>query len=212
MGLDTLFSPLPLRGQVLKNRIFSTGHMAVMLEDAAPGARMVAYHEAKAKGGAALTIIEAARVHPTGESGRPAIRAYAPACIPGYRRLAEACHAHGCKVFAQLSHPGREMGLGVDGTHTVAYAPSSVPNERFHVMPRAMPAALIAEVVEGFATAAANMRAAGLDGVEIVASHGYLLGQFLNPRVNLPTDAYGGSFENRLRLVREVIAATVRGA
>jgi 2,4-dienoyl-CoA reductase-like NADH-dependent reductase (Old Yellow Enzyme family) len=211
VGLNTLFSPLKIRGLTLRNRIFSTGHMAVMLDDGKVAEAMVAYHAAKAKGGAALTIIEAARVHPSGDSGRPAIRAYDPVCIPGYAALATACQAHGCKVFAQLSHPGREMTLAADGTHAVAYAPSAVPNERFHVMPRVMSAALIEDVVTGFETSAANVLAAGLDGIEIVASHGYLLGQFLNPRVNLRTDAYGGTFENRLRIVHEVIAAIRRG-
>lgn len=205
---DTLFSPLTIRGHTLKNRIFSTGHMAVMLDDGKPSAAMVAYHAAKARGGAALTIIEAARVHPSGDSGRPAIRAYDPACIPGYARLAQGCQAHGCKVFAQLSHPGREMPMAADGTHAVAYAPSAVPNERFHVMPRAMSVGLIAQVIAGFTTSARHLREAGLDGIEIVASHGYLLGQFLNPRVNVRDDAYGGSFENRLRIVSEAIAAT----
>ena len=173
---------------------------------------MVAYHAAKAKGGAALTIIEAARVHPSGNSGRPAIRAYDPACIDGYGALAKACQPNGCRVFAQLSHPGREMTLAADGTHAVAYAPSAVPNERFHVMPRALTPGLIDEIIAGFETSAAHMAAAGLDGVELVGSHGYLLGQFLNPRVNLRTDAYGGSFDNRLRFVREAIAAARRGA
>ena len=212
MGLATLFSPLTIRGHVLKNRIFSTGHMAVMLQDGKPTDRMVAYHEAKAKGGAALTIIEAARVHPSGDSGRPAIRAYDAGCIPGYANLAKACQAHGCKVFAQLSHPGREMTMAMDGTHPVAFAPSAVPNERFHVMPRELPLALIGEIINGFATSAAHMRQAGLDGIEIVASHGYLLAQFLNPHVNRRSDAYGGSFENRLRIVRDAIAAARRGA
>jgi 2,4-dienoyl-CoA reductase-like NADH-dependent reductase (Old Yellow Enzyme family) len=186
--------------------------MAVMLDDGKVADRMVAYHAAKAEGGAALTIVEAARVHPSGNSGRPAIRAYDPACIPGYTKLAQACQAHGCKVFAQLSHPGREMTLAADGTHAVAYAPSAVPNERFHVMPRAMSVALIADVVAGFEVSAANLHAAGMDGIEIVASHGYLLGQFLNPRVNLRTDAYGGTLENRLRIVHDVIAMIRRGA
>lgn len=211
-SLDHLFSPLQIRGHRLKNRIFSTGHMAVMLEDGKPTEAMVAYHEAKAAGGAALTIIEAARVHPSGNSGRPAIRAYDPLCIEGYRKLAEACHVHDCKVFAQLSHPGREMTMAADGTHAVAYAPSVVPNERFHVMPRAMNKEIVNEVVGGFEQSARHMQAAGLDGIEIVASHGYLLGQFLNPRVNLRSDDYGGSFENRLRIVEETIAATRRGA
>ncbi len=211
-NLKHLFSHLTLRGHRLKNRIFSTGHMAVMLENDKPTDAMVAYHGAKARGGAALTIIEAARVHPSGNSGRPAIRAYQKQCISGYAKLADACHPYGCKVFAQLSHPGREMTMAADGSHAVAYAPSSVPNERFHVMPRAMSILLIEEVIEGFETSARNLRDAGLDGVEIVASHGYLLGQFLNPKINHRKDRYGGSFDNRLRLLKETLHAVRRGA
>jgi hypothetical protein len=89
----------------------------------------------------------------------------------------------------------------------VSLAPSAVPNERFHVMPRAMPAALIREVVAGYGSAARRLADAGMDGVEVVASHGYLPAQFLNPRVNRRTDDYGGSPENRLRFLRESIAA-----
>ncbi|SHJ09793.1 mycofactocin system FadH/OYE family oxidoreductase 2 [Shimia gijangensis] len=211
-SLPNLFSQLDVGPVRLKNRIFSTGHMIVMLEDGLPSDAMVAYHQARAQGGAGLIILEAARAHKSGESGRPAIRAYDDACIPGYARIGKACHAHGCKVFAQLSHPGREMVLAADGTHSVAVAPSAIPNERFHVMPRAMSEALIAEVVDGFELAAARIRKAGLDGIEIVASHGYLIAQFFNPRVNLRQDAYGGSFENRMRFACEVMAAVRRGA
>ncbi|MGB1509210.1 MAG: FAD-dependent oxidoreductase, partial [Paracoccaceae bacterium] len=207
-----LFQPLRIRNKEFKNRIFSTGHMAVMLDAGKPTQRLAAYHGAKAAGGAALTIIEAARVHPTGNSGRPAIQAYDPACVPGYRKLADACHPHGCLVFAQLTHPGREMALASDGSRPVAYAPSAVPNERFHVMPRALPTGLISEIIDGFEQSAAHLRQAGLDGVEVVASHGYLLGQFLNPNVNLRSDGYGGTFEGRLRLLKEAIEATRRGA
>ena len=149
-NLNNLFQPLSIRGKEFKNRIFSTGHMAVMLDDGKPSQRLAAYHEAKAKGGAALTIIEAARVHPTGDSGRPAIRAYDPACVLGYKKLADACQPHGCLVVGQLTHPGREMALASDGSRPVAYAPAAVPNERFHVMPRAMPITLIKEIIEGF--------------------------------------------------------------
>ena len=186
--------------------------MAVMLDDGKPSHRLAAYHGAKAKGGAALTIIEAARVHPTGNSGRPAIRAYDPECVQGYKKLADACQPHGCLVFAQLTHPGREMALASDGSHPVAYAPAAVPNERFHVMPRAMPIVLIEEIIEGFELSASHLRQAGLDGVELVASHGYLLGQFLNPKINIRTDEYGGSFEGRLRFLKDAVDATRRGA
>ena len=210
--LNNLFQSLSIRGKEFKNRIFSTGHMAVMLDDGKPSHRLAAYHGAKAKGGAALTIIEAARVHPTGNSGRPAIRAYDPECVQGYKKLADACQPHGCLVFAQLTHPGREMALASDGSHPVAYAPAAVPNERFHVMPRAMPIVLIEEIIEGFELSASHLRQAGLDGVELVASHGYLLGQFLNPKINLRTDEYGGSFEGRLRFLKDAVDATRRGA
>ena len=210
--MQHLFSPLTIRGHRLKNRIFSTGHMTVMLENGNPSDRMVAYHQARAAGGAALVIIEAARAHASGVSSRPSIAAFHDDCIPGYRRIAEACHAHGCKVFGQLAHPGREMSEASDGTFAVAHAPSAVPNERFHVMPRQMPVAMIEEIVEGFAAAAARLRQAGLDGVEVIASQGYLLSQFLNPAVNRRTDKYGGDRDGRLLFVQQVLAAVRRGA
>ena len=128
-------------------------------------------------------------------------------CIPGYRRLAEALHAEGVTVFSQLFHPGREIMESADGLLAVAYAPSVSPNERFHVMPRALTLPLIDEIVAGYAAAARRMRAAGLDGVEVVASHGYLPAQFLNPRVNRRSDGYGGDEAGRLRFLREVLRA-----
>ena len=207
-----LFSPLTVGPTQIKNRISSTGHMTVMLENGVPSDAMVAYHKARAEGGAGLIILEAARAHVSGDSGRPAIRAYDDACIPGYQRIAEACQPFGCKVFAQLSHPGREMPMAADGTHAVAIAPSSIPNERFHVFPQEMSGSLIAEIIDGFEAAAGRIRQAGLDGVEVVASHGYLIAQFFNSRVNVRTDTYGGSFENRMRFAREVLKAVRRGA
>ena len=107
-----LFQPLRIRNKEFKNRIFSTGHMAVMLDEGKPTQRLAAYHGAKAAGGAALTIIEAARVHPTGNSGRPAIQAYDPACVPGYKKLADACQPQWMSCFraADASWPGNGFG------------------------------------------------------------------------------------------------------
>ncbi|MEB3881501.1 oxidoreductase, partial [Pseudomonas guariconensis] len=133
------------------------------------------------------------------------------ACIDGYRRLAEACHAHGTVVLSQLFHPGREIMETADGLLAVAYSASAVPNERFRVMPRALDQAMIDEIIQGYASAAHRLHQAGLDGVEVVASHGYLPAQFLNPRVNRRTDGYNGGLEQRLRFVREVLSA-VRAA
>lgn len=211
-SLKTLFSPLRVRRQIIKNRIFSTGHMTVMLEDNLPSKRLAAYHGARAKGGTGLIIIEAARAHPSGMSGRPAIRAFDPACIPAYARVVKECHPHGTKVFAQLTHPGREMTSASDGTQAVALAPSAVPNERFHVMPRAMTLREISDIVESYAKASAHLRAAGLDGIEIVASHGVLPAQFLNPKVNLRRDGYGGNRPGRMRFLKEVLIAARLGA
>ena len=128
------------------------------------------------------------------------------ACVPGYRRVAEACHSHGTAVFAQLFHPGRERRQSLDGSAPLAYAPSDTPTERFHITPIPMTVAMIEELVGDFGQAAAYLEEAGIDGVEIVAGFAFLVAQFLNPRVNRRTDRYGGSFENRLRFLREIIA------
>ncbi len=201
-----LFSPIAIGSLQLKNRIVSTGHETHLAEQGQIGDALIAYHEARARGGAGLIITEVALTHPSGVFVAHPIRVDQDDCIPGYRRLAEVIHGHGSGLIAQLFHPGREIVASEDGTAPVSYSASAVPNERFHVFPRAMTPELIALVISSFGDAAKRMRAAGLDGVEIVGSHGYLPAQFLNPEVNLRSDAYGGSLENRTRFVREIIA------
>ena len=206
-----LFSPLTLGPLTIKNRIFSTGHMTMMVEHGKPTDDLVAYHAARAAGGAGLIITEAARVHASGVSGGSALDASRDDCIERYGRIARAVHAHGCAVFGQLTHSGRVMYTSGDGTRPVPYAPSTLPDERFHNMPRAMPVSMIHEVVGAHGAAARRMTRAGLDGVEVLASHGLLPAQFLNPLVNRRDDDYGGSPGNRLRFLREV-ADAVRAA
>ena len=186
------------------NRIFSSAH-GTMIAAGQVNDELIAYHEARARGGAGLIIVEVASVHPTAFYSDHILKAETDECIPAYRRLAERVHSHDCRLFGQLFHPGREVLHSRDGSSTEAYAPSAVPNDRFHVMPRAMPIALVREVIEGYGDAAARLKKGSLDGVEIVASHGYLPSQFLNPKVNVRTDTYGGNFDNRLRFVREII-------
>jgi len=204
---SALFAPLQIGPVTLRNRIFSSGHDTVMAERGAVSDQLVAYQEARAAGGVGLIVIQVGAVHATAEYTAHALSLHDDDAVPGYRRLAEAIHRHGVPVFAQLFHGGREMMDSLDGSLPVALAPSAVPSERFHVVPRAMPLALIGEIVRGFAAAAGRVQAAWMDGVEIVGSHGYLPAQFLNPRVNRRTDRYGGSPENRLRFLREVIGA-----
>ncbi len=205
MRFPHLFAPLPLRGVTLRNRILSTGHDTTLPSDGTVNAALIAYHRARAKGGAGLIVTQVAGVHETARYTSHLLMATSDDCIPGYRALAEAVHAEGCAIFSQLFHPGREIMESADGLLAVAYAPSVSPNERFHVMPRALPLPMIEEIVAGYASAARRMWQAGLDGVEVVASHGYLPAQFLNPRVNRRVDGYGGSDEGRLRFLREVL-------
>ncbi len=204
-----LFSPIDIGGLALRNRIVSTGHETHLNDRGRIGDAMIAYHEARARGGAGLIVTEVALVHSSAVFVANPIRVDTDDCIPGYRRLAKAIHGHGCGLIAQLFHPGREMLASEDGTAPVSYSASATPNERFHVMPRPMPREMIAEVISAHGDAAIRMREAGLDGVEIVGSHGYLPAQFLNCRVNRRSDEYGGSLENRARFIRE-IASDIR--
>lgn len=204
-----LFSPFQINNLILKNRIISTGHETHLNEQGLIGDKMVAYHEARARGGAGLIMTEVALVHPGAVFVADPIRVDTDDCIPGYKRLADKLHGYDCGLIAQLFHPGREIIASEDGSAPVSYSASAVANERFHVLPRAMPLWLVEEVIEFYGNAGARMHKAGVDGVEIVASHGYLPAQFLNPKVNSREDRYGGSSDNRLRFIREV-AANIR--
>ena len=205
-----LFSPLKLRQCEIRNRILSTGHQTYLAKGGLPSDEMAAYHEARARGGAGLIILEAARFHKTALSDSPELVVASDDCIVGYRKIADAVHQHGAKVFGQLSHSGRLSRRMRGGLRDVAYAPSAVPDNRFHTMPREMPVELIEELVEACGKAAGRFAAAGLDGIELVASHGLLFAQFLNPTTNLRTDRYGGSRENRMRFLLECLAAVRR--
>lgn len=203
-----LMSPLKLGPATIANRIVSTGHDTGMSgEGGAPGDQLIAYQRARARGGAGLIVIQVATVHPTAFYTSHILQAHTDHCIPGYTRLAAAIHEHGTTCFGQLFHPGREILGSADGTLAVPWSSSSVPNERYHVKPRPISKAQIDEIVAGYADAAARLQAADLDGVEIVASHGYLPAQFLSAKINRRIDDYGGNPDNRLRFLREVLTA-----
>lgn len=200
-----LLAPVRIGRVTLKNRIVSTGHHTHLASDA-PTPALIAYHGARARGGVGLIVTEIVSVHESADLFASLLRAD-PAHLAAFADLAQTVKAEGARIFAQLFHPGREVMHAADGMGAVAHAPSAVPNERFHVMPREMPVALIEEIIAGFGHAAAFMAEAGYDGVEIVASHGYLPAQFLSAHVNRREDDWGGSFENRLRFPRAVAQA-----
>ncbi|QZP30457.1 FAD-dependent oxidoreductase [Pseudomonas sp. DR48] len=202
-----LFSPLQIRNKRLKNRIMSTGHDTSMPTDNLVNDQLVAYHKARVEGGAGLIILQVAGVHESARYTSHVLMATDDDCIAGYRRIADICHANGTVVFSQIFHPGREIMESSDGPLAVAYSASATPNERFHVMPRTLDQKMIDEIVAGYGEAARRLEAAGIDGVEIVASHGYLPSQFLNPRINRRTDQYNGDIADRLRFIDEIIEA-----
>ena len=205
-----LFSPLAIGGVTLPNRIVSSGHDTVMADHGQISDRLIAYHEARARGGVGLIVVQVAGIHETARYTSHVMMATDDSCIPGYRALAAAVKPHGTALFGQLFHPGREVMDLADGTLTVAVAPSAVPTERFRVMPRPLRLAEIRAIADGYGQAAARLQRAGLDGVEVVASHGYLPSQFLNPAANLRDDEYGGTPENRLRFLREAFRSIRR--
>ena len=205
-----LFSPIRIRKTEIRNRILSTGHQTYLAKDGVPGDDLIAYHEARAKGGVGLIIVEAARFHSSSYSDSAELIAGSDECIDGYHRLAQSVHKHGAKIFGQLSHSGRVSRRISDGLRGVVYAPSAVPDNRFHTMPREMPISLIEELVESCAASAIRFLRAGLDGIELVASHGLLFAQFLNPQTNTRVDRYGGSRENRMRFLSECLSAVRR--
>ena len=186
MRFPHLFSPFTLKSTEIRNRIFSTGHDTYLPEGGLPSDALIAYQRARARGGAGLIVIQVVGVHETSRYTEALLMGTSDDCITPFARLVDAIHAEGTKVFVQLFHPGRELLGRPDGVIQPAFAPSHSPSERFKVIPREMPQSLIGEIVDGFGQAARRMAEAGADGVEIVASHGYLPAQFMNPQGQPP--------------------------
>jgi len=201
-----LFSEYRLGRHVLRNRMFVSAHMTMMVSNGVPSEQQAAYYRARAAGGVGLIVMESAAVHGSAVRGGSVIDATSDACIAGYARIADQCAEFDVPVIGQLFHPGREITRLNDGSHALAYAPSVVSSERHKVIPRELTRSEIAEIVAGYSAAARRFQQAGLAGAEILANQGYLQSAFLNPNTNLRDDAYGGSFERRLRFLRETIA------
>jgi 2,4-dienoyl-CoA reductase-like NADH-dependent reductase (Old Yellow Enzyme family) len=205
-----LLSPLRLGPVEIPNRIVSTAHQTSLVHGGVPTAEFVAYHTARARGGVGLIVLEAVTVHPSGALSSHAIAGYDERIVPVLGQLAVAVHARGGRLFAQLFHGGRENFQSPPREPVVA--PSAVPSPRFRTEPRALTSQEIEEVVAAHEDVASRCRRAGLDGLELCASHGYLPSQFLNPRTNRREDAWGGDEERRLAYTRAALAAIRRGA
>jgi 2,4-dienoyl-CoA reductase-like NADH-dependent reductase (Old Yellow Enzyme family)/thioredoxin reductase len=203
--LERLFSPLRLGPVELPNRIVSTAHQTTLVHDHVPTDDFVAYHEARARGGAGMIVLEASAVHPSGLLTPHTLGGYLPEIVDGYARVAEVVRPHGTRLLVQLFHGGREQIASPP--RRPALAPSAVPTARFKVEPRAVRAGEVEELVAGYARAAELAVEGGLHGVEISAAHRYLIEQFLTPELNRRDDEWRDGKRFLLEVVRAVRAA-----
>jgi 2,4-dienoyl-CoA reductase-like NADH-dependent reductase (Old Yellow Enzyme family) len=203
---EHLFTPLALGPALLPNRIVSTAHQTTLVHDHLPTGEFVAYHGARARGGAGLIVLEATAVHPSGMLTPHTLGGYLPEIVDRYRRVADAVQPDRTRLFVQLFHGGREQ-IGT-APRSPAVAPSPVPSQRFRVEPRALTATEIDEIVDGYGRAAELAATGGLDGVEISAAHRYLIEQFLDPTLNLRNDEW----RDGRALLTAVLRAVRQGA
>jgi 2,4-dienoyl-CoA reductase-like NADH-dependent reductase (Old Yellow Enzyme family) len=203
MDYSTLLSPVDVGSVTLRNRVMSSGHQTTLVEDNLPTDDFRAYHLARARGGAGLVVFEAHAVQSREEMHGTVLDAGTDAIIPEYEPLVAAMHEEGCRVFAQLLEDGREQPRS--GYDRPAVAPSDAPTERYHVVPRPMTTEEVYGMVESYADAAVRMAEAGLDGVEIGGSHGYLVAQFWSEHVNDRDDEFGGDLAARCRFATAIV-------
>lgn len=219
--MSQLFSPIDIRGIRARNRLWVAPMCQYSAVDGVPNDWHHVHLAQFASGGAGVVITEATAVSPEGRISPEDTGIWNDAQRDAWRPIAEAIHRRGAVAGIQLAHAGRKASTwspftGRRGTVPVSeggwqtVAPSAVAYDGF-AQPRALEVAEIDALVEDFAAAAARAVAAGFTVLEIHAAHGYLLHQFLSPLSNTRTDEYGGSLENRARLLLRVVEA-VRGA
>ena len=215
--MPQLFDPLQLRDLVLSNRIAIPPMCQYSAQDGVANDWHVVHYGSRAVGGAALMIVEATAVVAEGRISPGDLGLWNDAQIEPLARINRFAQAQGCVTAVQLAHAGRKASvalgwqpqrtLNADEGGWVPVAPSALPFGEGYAVPAELDAAGVAGVVAHFVASARRARQAGFQCVEIHAAHGYLLHQFLSPLTNRRTDEYGGSFENRARLVREVVTA-----
>jgi len=204
--LKMLMSPIKVGNVELRNRVVLTpaGTDDCAGPDYFVSERLIAYHEARAKGGCGLNIVEVTSIEPRACSimGAPAI--WSDAHIPGWRALAKAVHAHGGKIFSQLAHMGRQSTSALIGGRQII-GPSAHPAPSNMEVPHELTIEEIEELYQFYAEAARRAREAGLDGVEIHSAHDYLPSQFLSAISNKRTDEYGGTLEARTKFTVSIL-------
>jgi len=217
-----LFSPFTLRSVTFPNRIAVSPMCEYSSEDGFANDWHLVHLGSRAVGGAGLVLTEAAAVTPEGRITPQDLGIWKDEHIPTLRRIVDFLHAQGAHAGIQLAHAGRKASMTrpwdvgsagdqklspAEGGWENVVAPSALAFAPGYAQPIALDRRGIDGVVEAFAAAAQRSLEAGFDVVEIHAAHGYLLHQFLSPLSNHRADDFGGSFENRTRLVLDVVDA-----
>ncbi len=219
--MTTLFSPLKLGALALPNRII----MAPLTRARAgishiPNALMAEYYAQRASAGLIFTECTMVAADASAFIGEGGI--FDDATMAGWKTVTDAVHANGGRIAMQIWHGGRATHSGINGLQPISSSQQAIRNETTHTLrgkepyevPRALTTAEMPGIVELFRKATERAVAAGFDGVQIHGAHGYLIDQFLRDSLNDRSDAYGGSLENRARLLLAVIdaASSVIGA
>lgn len=204
--MSVLLEPFQLKHLTLRNRIVSTSHAPNYVEAGHPRDRYRLYHEEKAKGGVALTMVGGStNISADSPSVFGQLYAGDDSIVPWFRKLTDGVHEYGAAIMCQITHMGRRTTWD-DGHWLPVLAPSGVRERAHRAFPKVMELQDIERVTNDFAAAAHRCKLGGFDGIELL-SHSHLLGQFLSPLINRREDDYGGSLENRLRLTLQVIDA-----
>ncbi|MBY0148906.1 NAD(P)/FAD-dependent oxidoreductase [Neobacillus niacini] len=201
-----LFSKGRIGSLELKNRVVMTAMgTGFANQDGTPSERIVKYYEERAKGGVGLIVTEVTRVNDDhGVAGTGQLAVTKDEHIEPLRKFVDIIHQYGTKLFLQLHHPGRQNATALIGGQPVV-APSAIPCGVMQQETRELRTEEVEGLVKDFVNGARIAKAAGVDGIELHGAHGYLINQFLSPYTNKRSDKYGGSFENRLRFLEEII-------
>jgi 2,4-dienoyl-CoA reductase (NADPH2) len=205
MAYRYLWTPLELGPVTTRNRIVFSAHLTNYARDGKPTDQHAAYYAARAEGGAGLIITEEHSTHPTDWPYEKLIHGFHRDVIPGYRTITEAVHRHRVPIFAQINHNGGQASSMY--SRLPVWAPSPVADPLFREVPKAVTHAEIDEIVAGYALVAEHCAEGGFDGIELQCSHSSIVRGFLSPATNKRDDEYGGSIENRARLLVQIVSA-----